>query len=88
MTNFDSGPSFETNCIAIQKLIDSERGLISPKDDKGELQLASWLLDLKEGTMWAERQTEVAEILRYLEATRRKNKLNWIWNGHFQTARV
>jgi hypothetical protein len=83
MLNFDLDPSFETNCIAIRQLIDSEGGLIPPNDDEGGLRLAGWLLDLKEGTMGAERQTEVTEVLRHFETTRREDKLNWIWKGRF-----
>lgn len=83
MTDFDPGPSFETNCIAIRQLIDSEGGLIPPKDDEGGLRLSSWLLDLKEGTIGAERQTEVADVLRHFETTKKKNKFDWIWYGQF-----
>jgi hypothetical protein len=85
MVDDDKGPSFHANYATFKEslLVDTDGGLMLPKEDKDRVYLAGWLLDLKEGPTLTDRQDQVAEIMTYYKKTRRLAKYDWIWYGRF-----
>lgn len=89
MMEDDQGPSFDANYISVKELVGADGGLLLPKEDKDRVQLAGWLLDLKEGPTsmdtqtLTDRQKEIAEVMTYYEKTSRVAKFDWIWYGRF-----
>jgi hypothetical protein len=84
MADSKLSPSFDTKYSAIKQLVDSDGGLMLPKDIKDRLCLAGWLLDLKEeGLPHADRQEEFSNVMEHFEKTKRAIKFDWIWYGHF-----